>query len=471
MTYKSRIVLTFFISIILSVAVFVLVTFLLLKSTLWGDQINEKYMREVRDIVADGLERSTLKESIMVINKYADKYPLIEFELLSDNFELIYSTEDTERTHSKDSVFQRLSYHASWSQEEWVVAKNITYNSGKEAILLIVVDKDNYQSIMLAFNSKGVGIAGKIFIVGLIITLTISGGTAFIFMKKTTYRFYRLNKAISQFEMGKLDIQIEDSYDDEIGHLVDVFNQMANKIKKQIINREKELEKKHMMISSLSHDLRTPLTLIIGYIEALENQVYHTKTEQKEAYNILKKNAKSMQVMLEDLLELMKLEVYQKVLILKPCDINEFIRRLVIEYIPLLQKENIQLDVNIPSCKYIVEIDIPSMQRVMRNLIVNAIKYGKEGKYIGISSSSYEDKVIIAVKDKGQGIDDIHKEQIFESFYRADKSRNTEFGSMGIGLSIAKEFTELNMGKIYLESETEKGTVFYIELELKELAT
>ncbi|WP_105615301.1 sensor histidine kinase [Vallitalea okinawensis] len=467
MTYKSRIVLTFFISIILSVAVFLLVTFLLLKSTLWGEQINEQYMREVRDIVAEELERTTLEESISIINRYAEDYLHMEFELLTDQFDLIHTTGDVKGVYSREWILDRLSQHASWAQEEWVVAKDITYPSEDEAILLIVVNKNDYQSIMVAFNNKGVGLAGKIFLIGLIITLVISGGIAFLFMQKTTFRLYRLNNALSQFEMGNLNIRIEDAYNDEIGHLADVFNQMTHKIKKQINNREKDLQKKHLMVTSLSHDLRTPLTLIAGYIEALENKIYHTQMEQEEAFNILKKNTKAMEKMLDDLLELMKLEVNEKVLVFELCDINELIRRLVIEYIPLLKKENIELDINIPSCKHIVEIDIPSMQRVVRNLIVNAMKYGKTGKYIGISCLSYEGKVVITIKDKGEGIEERHKTKIFESFYRVDQSRNTEFGSMGIGLFIAKEFTELNRGKIYMESEIGKETVFCIEFELK----
>ncbi|HEX2938282.1 MAG TPA: ATP-binding protein, partial [Ruminiclostridium sp.] len=144
-------------------------------------------------------------------------------------------------------------------------------------------------------------------------------------------------------------------------------------------------------------------------------------------------------------------------------DIAELSREIIIEYLPMLEKEGIALSTDIPETVVEIRADRDMLSRAIRNLLDNAIKYGATGKWLGYELSADYDSVYIRIKDNGQGIDSENQRDIFSRFYRGDKGRTPD-GGMGLGLAIADEIVKLHAGSLRVESEKGRGATFIITL-------
>ena len=227
--------------------------------------------------------------------------------------------------------------------------------------------------------------------------------------------------------------------------------------------RKSELSTKRML-SNVSHDIKTPLTVMLGYLEIMRmDNRYHTTMLEK-----VEKRANHVMDLINEFFTLAKIEAGDIDLTRTRIHINELCKEIIIDFYEILTEKEIHVDIQIPEVELYVYSNQEALKRILLNLITNALRYGSEGKFLGLCIRYCENIVKIDIIDKGKGIGRIEEEHIFDRLYTTDASRNKEIPGNGLGLTIAKELAEKIGGSITLESEPYIRTVFTLELDRME---
>ena len=218
------------------------------------------------------------------------------------------------------------------------------------------------------------------------------------------------------------------------------------------------------MLSNISHDLKTPLTVILGYMEI----ILHDSTINREKENALLQTvqlkAQEVLALINHFFELVKLESNDVHLEMSKIEIGEICRKTILDYYEILTKKEFEVSINIPNEQNYIWGNKQAVERILNNLISNALQYGADGKVIGLNVRSTEDKVYIDIFDRGKGILEGSKDRVFERLYTMEDSRNKLYQGSGIGLTITKRLVEQLGGKIALESIPYQKTTFTVEL-------
>lgn len=210
----------------------------------------------------------------------------------------------------------------------------------------------------------------------------------------------------------------------------------------------------------MSHDLRTPLTVILGYVEKLMMDQSMSEEERDKIILQLHNKTVSVITLLNKYFDLVKLESGDYTIPLGRICINEVCRKNVLDFYDLLQAKNLQIEISIPEENFYILGNEDALNRILINLISNAIRYGSDGGMFGLNVREDENFIAIDIWDKGKGIAEIHQERVFERLYTLDDARNSEFQGNGLGLSITKHLTEVMKGSIHLSSKPYEKTVF-----------
>lgn len=289
--------------------------------------------------------------------------------------------------------------------------------------------------------------------------------TYFLLLTKKFINYIReISEGINQISQGNLDNRINIKNEDEFAFLADKLNQMADNIK-EIMENERRIEySKNELITSIAHDLRTPLTSIIGYLDLVSSKELPQETRTKYisiAYN----KSKRLEKLIEDLFTFTKFNFGEVKAIFTEVDMVKLINQLVDEFYPSFEEYHLEYDFRISGshASAVIKADGDLLARAFANLISNAIKYGREGKNILIELTKTESGVVISITNYGIIIPESDLSRIFQRFYRVESSRSSETGGSGLGLAIASSIIEMHSGKIYATSD-EKGTVFTVEL-------
>lgn len=248
-----------------------------------------------------------------------------------------------------------------------------------------------------------------------------------------------------------------------MAELSQTVNDILELLQKTSIERQRSEESQKRLLSNISHDMRTPLTSILGYLEALRDGVAESPEERQEYLDIVFSKARYLKNLVSEIFYMAKLDAEDLPLHPVPCDLSELLRECIIDFLPELQRQQMKLQVEIPEAYQSVYIDRMSIIRVCSNLLKNAIQHGKAGGIIGIQLVSEEKDYIVHVWDKGPGIETEHLSRLFDRLYRVDQARNSAAGS-GLGLAIAKKLLEKQGGKIWVESVPFEKTVFSFSL-------
>lgn len=230
------------------------------------------------------------------------------------------------------------------------------------------------------------------------------------------------------------------------------------------ITAEKKVDQmKNEFVSTVSHELRTPLTSIKGYIDLiLEGEAGEINEIQREFLNTVKQNNDRLVALINDLLDISRIESGRVHLRIKPVNFYEIVDETVNTFKTLIDKKSLNLSVSFHDEPPIVNVDRDRICQVMANLLSNAIKYTPANGKIGIDVVNVDGEVFISIKDTGIGISLDDQQYLFTKFYRVDSSLTREIGGSGLGLSICKTIIELHGGRIWVDSEAGKGSVFTI---------
>ncbi|OGL40121.1 MAG: hypothetical protein A2042_02710 [Candidatus Schekmanbacteria bacterium GWA2_38_11] len=234
------------------------------------------------------------------------------------------------------------------------------------------------------------------------------------------------------------------------------------------ITKMKKLERvRQDFVANVSHELKTPLTLIIGYIEALIDGAKDDSESLTGFLNIIDSHAKRMNKLISDLLELAKIESVDYRVTKSRNSLRSLIESCLASYKEELNRKKLSFELKIEEESEWVFVDKSKIELAINNLIDNAIKYTPGNGKISIEAGSLKDYIEVRVVDTGIGIPSNEIDRIFERFYRADKARSRELGGTGLGLSIVKHIVEAHGGKVRVESELNKGSKFIFTLPKK----
>lgn len=214
------------------------------------------------------------------------------------------------------------------------------------------------------------------------------------------------------------------------------------------------------MLSNISHDIKTPMTVILGYLEIMRLNSPNpdpmlAKVEQK---------AQTVVDLINQFFTLAKLESGDMDLKISRIDLCETCREHVLDFYELLTKNNMEVEIGIPEKPVFVMADADALRRILFNLLSNAVRYGSEGKYLGVFLREEGSFVFVDVVDKGRGIDRELSQSVFDRLFTMEDSRNRDIQGNGLGLAIAKNLAQALGGDITLESEPYVRTVFRVKL-------
>lgn len=214
------------------------------------------------------------------------------------------------------------------------------------------------------------------------------------------------------------------------------------------------------MLSNISHDIKTPMTVVLGYLEIIRLQ----GDEGGEMLKKAEQKAQDVMELINRFFTLAKLEAGDMEIQLSSLDICGICRETVLEFYEILTEKDFQVEIRIPEHAVYVDGNGEALQRILYNLISNAVKYGAEGKYLGLALREEKELVLVDVTDKGVGIDKKFAENVFERLFTMEDSRSRQVQGNGLGLTIARSLARQMKGDILLESLPYERTTFTLQL-------
>ncbi len=270
---------------------------------------------------------------------------------------------------------------------------------------------------------------------------------------------------IERMRNGDMQAEIPVEGEDELALIANSINEMRIQIAAENATKKAAEQTKDELITNVAHDLRTPLTSIIGYLDLVKREDLLTP-EQKEKYiGIAYNKAKSLENLIDDLFDYTRYDKDKFKIDRTEFDLNQFMAQIADEFYPSLTEKGLTCVEEFWPQELLVSCDGDLLARAVGNLMNNAIKYGADGKRIEVYTKKKEDYALIQVVNFGRIIPKEDLEKVFEKFFRVEASRSLKTGGTGLGLAIAKNIIELHGGRIQASSGP-AGTVFQVELPL-----
>ena len=294
---------------------------------------------------------------------------------------------------------------------------------------------------------------GSIFLsaIGTIIVALFLG---ILLSRSITRPIRELTKATHAMADGNLNQNVNVRSRDEIGELAESFNKMSSDLSRSFNLRKQ-------MTADIAHELRTPLSLIIGHAEGVHDGVLEPNHEN---FEIIREEAERLEHLVNDLRTLSLADAGELSVDFQPVNINDLMNDVYTHYISPFNQKRITL--NLTSAPVILKanLDPSRFTQVLNNILDNALRYTPSNGAVDMETKQVEGKIQISIQDNGEGVTPEEAAHLFDRFYRADEARNRNDGGSGLGLAIAKSIVEMHGGKIWAESEKGKGLKIVIEL-------
>jgi signal transduction histidine kinase len=340
----------------------------------------------------------------------------------------------------------------------------ITIMGESGCYLYIILGGERYESVAgMLKNSYIVRTSA----VGIGLTLLVSAVIGILLFGLLTKRLRGMRDAVRAFEAGHLQRRLPPGAPDELGELSAAFNQMADTIVANIDKLKQADQLRRELIANVSHDLRSPLASIQGYLETILIKDEGLSPKERQAYlEVGLKNTRRLGILIESLFELSKLDARQIEPVIEQFSIAELAQDLVMHFRPIAERKRIRLAADVAGPLPLVFADIALVERAISNLIDNALRHTPPGGSVRIVPTSDAGFVRVEVADTGAGIAEEDLPRVFDRFYRAEKSRapEEEKGGAGLGLAIAQKIVELHGSALRVRSTINRGTTFDFRL-------
>ena len=436
------------------------------------------YVTNQRQLITDGVpDLESLRDlagHAMVINPTAEIYLLdIEGKILGHNLPaetVLQSSVDLLPVLTLIDGEARFPLRGddprSSDNQKVFSAWPVTTESGTEGYLYVVLGGKKYEELASDIGNSYVARSSVIAIVAIALFTALIGLLVFGLL---TRRLNRLNREMQRVTESKFDLEptllTANGSSDEIDELSNAFIDMSAQIRTQIAQLTENDRLRRELVSNISHDLRTPLTAMQGYIETLIIKRDSMSAEERERYlRIAQKHTARLGILIGDLFELSKLDAASVTPSVESFSLPELVQDIAQEFQIESERKNIALQIEVDNAAQDTMGDIGLIQRVLENLVRNAIQFTPEGGEVTISIAERRDSFAISVSDSGPGIAEEDVPRIFDRFYRARDGEEARSDSSGLGLAIVKRILDLHDSRILVMSKRNTGTRFEFEL-------
>ena len=269
-----------------------------------------------------------------------------------------------------------------------------------------------------------------------------------------------ITDALNDIKAGNLNRRVLARESDLTKHICYDINEIAMSSQSQIIQQKQSEQAYKRLMTSLSHDVKTPLASLVGYLEAVDSKIV-TGAEQEEYTQVAMEKAYHLKDFVTALFEWVKLDAGEQVFHFELCDLNELSRNIMADWVPMLENDNFTYEIDIPETEYIMRVDPTAFIRILNNLLQNILMHSG-GSKVSLTVTETEKEAKIIVADNGRGIAEPDLPHIFERLYQCDHSRSNK--GNGLGLSIAKELVNAHKGNIIATGAVGAGITFIITL-------
>lgn len=340
-------------------------------------------------------------------------------------------------------------------------ATPVSENGKQLGFVYMVLVSEQYENISdTLWNSYLLNLSSRFFL----LTLSAAFVLGLIIIWLLTRNLRKIIETVRQFEKGNLQARIPIKSSGELANLSHTFNHMADTILGNIEDLKQVDKLRRELIANVSHDLRTPLAVIHGYVETMMMKQGKMSPEEEQKYlQIILNSSDNLKKLVSDLFELTKLEARQVELSKQPFVISELIWDAHKKYEVLAQAKNLKIHTEIDAKEAVVYADLRLMERVIQNLVDNAIKYSPEDSEINLKLSQEGKEVVVSVSNSGEGIAEEELPQIFNRYYKTEK-HTSQNKSTGLGLAIVKNILEMHNSLIQVKSKLNQYTTFYFQL-------
>lgn len=334
------------------------------------------------------------------------------------------------------------------SNKEYVSFYPINFTDGKGYVIVSGIPEGQ-----IVYETNTDPMAGNI---AALLTFLLS----FYFITNRKMRYVEVvSHGLIEIAKGNLDHRIEKCGEDELSSLADNINFMAHQLKNKIENERKSERAKNELITNVSHDLRTPLTSIKGYLGLIKEKKYKEDDQLEEYVNIAYNKSEKLELLINDLFEYTKLTNEGANINKQDIALNGLLDQLIDELSFISEENKVTIAEEFINEKVIVNIDPNKTVRVFENLLMNAIRYSLKPGEIKVILTREKDVALVSVQNKCDNLSEEDLEKIFDRFYRVEKSRASHTGGSGLGLAIAKNIVELQGGRI--EAKYKDGYVSF----------
>ena len=329
--------------------------------------------------------------------------------------------------------------------------------------LYIIIGGEEYDSAAAMLREN---FMFQTLLLGLLLSVAVAAMSGLILFFFLTRRIRAMSAAVAAFENGEYASRAPVKSFDEVGQLGRSFNQMADTIVANIDQLKQTDHLRRELIANVSHDLRTPLASIQGYLETIMMKEKELQAEEKSKFlNIILNDTEKLNHMVHELFDLSKFEAKQIQPKREAFLVSELIQDVAMKFREKADRLNITLKAPVVQGLPTVIGDIGLIERALSNLIDNALDYTPQGGQVTISVSKENGSLMVAVQDTGVGIPEKDLAHIFDRFYRGDKKKSRNKSSTGLGLAIAQKIIELHDSEIHVESSEGEGSRFYFSLD------
>ncbi|MBC2242870.1 HAMP domain-containing histidine kinase [Listeria booriae] len=477
MSIKMRFMLSY-IAVILLTGVFLISAFVLGVCTLTGASPGQLYKSATLQRPLSTDEENAFLELKMLAKNTPDKLLQYQnFEKLENsgiqvvvrkNDTIVYSSSELSKksllVHMPEYELNNLNMRGTIDNQGDLfryIKFDFLYSEGSHGSVMVLQPENSYTEIM---QKWGIPIVGVILLFGFLVIALLS----YFVAKSVIQPILHLKEGAEKIEAGNLDFEMEKTTGkNEIATLISTFEKMRIRLKKSLEVQEQYENNRKELLSNISHDLKTPITSIVGYIEGIQDGVANTPEKQAKYLEIAHTKAKDMNALIDELFLFSKLDLHKEPFYMRSVDLNALLAQIAEE--SEFSFPDAQISLTVPDEKLMTNADREKLKRVFENLIHNSMKYmDKTQAKITIQLEKQQDMAIITFADNGKGIPDANLNAIFDRFYREEQSRNSNTGGSGLGLSIAKQIVEEHQGRIWATSELGVGTAVCVALPLKE---
>ena len=390
-----------------------------------------------------------------VLIKSDDKDSVVPDELPESVLNSVYNYTENEYDYSTlDGVFDKKyvnSIRPIYIMPPHNMGDVDEFEASPEMLGALFICSDNRNPIMDALGSTFAMTILWIFIVSFFAVYFIS--------ERMTYPLKQMSRAAKSFAQGKFDVRVPVRGEDEVAELAIAFNNMA-------MSLEKMEENRNMFLSNVSHDLRTPMTTISGFIDGILTGAI-PPSKQEYYLEIVSGEVKRLSRLVSSLLDITRLQSGEKKIVKTSFDICEMARQVLISCEDRIEKKHLDVSFVTDDDSMNVFADHDAIHQILYNLVDNAVKFSFEKGMLDLSIVKRDKKIFVSVKNTGEGISKDELPYVFDQFYKSDKSRGLDKTGLGLGLYICKTIIDRHGEEIWVKSEEGAWCEFVFTLDVK----